>query len=122
MLSLFLYRFLFPFRFLSRFRFLFLFLFPFLFRIPDSGFPLFQTPLENKVPSESEDWRLPYLIDNCKGQVSSFKESAALLPISLPANPPENLFYNGFSVNNGANSTSSVSVRFHPYQLYNTRV
>ena len=73
--------------------------------------------LENKVPPESEDWRLPYLIDNCKGQVSSFKESAALLPISLPANPPENSFYNGFSVNNGANSTSSVSVRFHPYQL-----
>ena len=74
--------------------------------------------LENKVPPESEDWRLPYLIDNCKGQVSSFKESAALLPISLPANPPENSFYNGFSVNNhGANSTSNVSVRFHPYQL-----
>ena len=73
--------------------------------------------LENKVPPESEDWRLPYLIENCKGQVSSFKESAALLPISLPANPPENSFYNGFSVNNGANSTSSVSVRFHPYQL-----
>ena len=73
--------------------------------------------LENKVPPESEDWRLPYLIDNCKGQVSSFKESAALLPISLPANPPENSFCNGFSVKNGANSTSSVSVRFHPYQL-----
>ena len=74
--------------------------------------------LENKVPPESEDWRLPYLIDNCKGQVSSFKESAALLPISLPANPPENSFYNGLSVNNnGANSTSNVSVRFHPYQL-----
>ena len=45
MLSLLLYRFLFPFRFLFRFRFLFLFLFPFLFRIPDSGFPLFQTPI-----------------------------------------------------------------------------
>ena len=44
MLSLLLYRFLFPFRFLFRFRFLFLFVFPFLFRIPDSGFPLFQTP------------------------------------------------------------------------------
>ena len=41
--------------------------------------------LENKVPLESEDWRLHYLIDNCKGQVSSFKESAALLPISSPA-------------------------------------
>ncbi|CAH3188401.1 unnamed protein product [Porites evermanni] len=26
--------------------------------------------LENKVPPESEDWRLPYLIDNCKGQVT----------------------------------------------------
>ena len=44
MLSLLLYRFLFPFRFLFRFWFLFLFLFPFLFWIPDSGFPLFQTP------------------------------------------------------------------------------
>ena len=43
MLSLLLYRFLFPFRFLFRFRFLFLFLLQFLFRIPDSGFPLFQT-------------------------------------------------------------------------------
>ena len=73
--------------------------------------------LENKVPLESEDWRLHYLIDNCKGQVSSFKESAALLPISSPAKPPENSVYNGFSVNNGANSTSSVSVRIHPYQL-----
>ena len=41
MLSLLLYRFLFPFRFLFRF----LFVFPFLFRIPDSGFPLFQTPV-----------------------------------------------------------------------------
>lgn len=72
-------------------------------------------PLENKIPPESEDWRLPYLIDTCKGQVSSFMESAALIPISSPANPPENSFYNAFSVNNGANS--SVSVRFHPYQL-----
>ena len=34
---------------------------------------------ENKVPPESEDWRFPYLIDNCKGQVISFKESAAFL-------------------------------------------
>lgn len=71
--------------------------------------------LENKVPPESEDWRLPHLIDACKGQVSFMKESAALIPVSLPANPPENSFYNGFSVNNGANL--SVSVRFHPYQL-----
>lgn len=69
----------------------------------------------NKVPSESEDWRLPYLIETCKGQVSSFKESAALIPpFSSPANPSKNSFYNGFSVN-GANS--SMSVRFHPYQL-----
>ena len=59
--------------------------------------------LENKVPPESEDWHLPYLIDTCKGQVSSLKESAALIPISSPANPPENSFYNGFSVNYGAN-------------------
>ena len=59
--------------------------------------------LEKKVPPESEDWRLPYLIDTCKGQVSSLKESAALIPISSPANPPENSFYNGFSVNYGAN-------------------
>ena len=75
--------------------------------------------LENNIPPESEDWRLPYLIDSCKGQVSSFKESAALILISSPANPPENSFYNGFSVNNGANSSVSVnsSVRFHPYQL-----
>ena len=71
--------------------------------------------LENKVPPESEDWRLPHFIDTCKGQVSFMKESAALIPVSSPANPPENSFYNGFSVNNGANS--SVSVRFHPYQL-----
>ena len=71
--------------------------------------------LQNKVPPESEDWRLPYLIDTCKGQVSSLKEGAALIPISSPANPLENSFYNGFSVNNGANS--SASVRFHPYQL-----
>ena len=71
--------------------------------------------LENKVPPESEDWRLPHLIDTCKGQVSFMKESAALIPVSSPANPPENSFYSGFSVNNGANS--SVSVGFHPYQL-----
>ena len=37
--------------------------------------------LENNIPPESEDWRLPYLIDTCKGQVSSFKESAASIPI-----------------------------------------
>ena len=42
MLSLFLYRFLFPFRF--GFLFLFLFTVP----IPDSGFPLFQTPPKRK--------------------------------------------------------------------------
>ena len=84
----------------------------------DKDLPYLHKALENKVPPESEDWRLPYLIDNSKGQVSSFKESAALFPISLPSNPPENSFYNGFSVNNnGANSTSNVSVRFHPYQL-----
>ena len=71
--------------------------------------------LENKVLPESENRRLRYLIDNYKGQVSSLKESAALIPISSPANPLENSFYNGFSVNNGANS--SVSVRFNPYQL-----
>ena len=70
--------------------------------------------LENKVPPESKDWRLPYLIETYKGQVSSFKESAALIPFSSPANPSKNSFYNGFSVN-GANS--SMSVRFHPYQL-----
>ena len=46
MLSLFLYRFLFPFRFLFRFGFLFLFLFN--VPIPDSGFPLFQTPPKRK--------------------------------------------------------------------------
>ena len=72
--------------------------------------------LENKVPPESEDWRLPYLIDTCKGQVSSMKESAGLIPISSSANPLENSFCNGFSVNN-AGANSSVSVRFHPYQL-----
>ena len=59
--------------------------------------------LENKVPPELEDWRLPYLIDTCKGQVRSFKESAVLIPISSPANSPENSFYNSFSVNNVAN-------------------
>ena len=75
--------------------------------------------LENKVPPELEDWRLPYLIDTCKGQVSSFMESASLISISSPANPPENSFYNGFSVNNGANSSVLVnsSVRFHSYRL-----
>ena len=46
MLSLFLYTFLFPFRFLFRFGFLFLFLFT--VPIPDSGFPLFQTPPKRK--------------------------------------------------------------------------
>ena len=59
--------------------------------------------LENKVPLEPKDWGISYLIDTYKGQVSSFKESAALIPISSPANPPENSCYNAFSVNNGAN-------------------
>ena len=48
--------------------------------------------LENKVPSESEDWHLPYLIDTCKGQVSFFTESAALIPFSSPDSHSENSF------------------------------
>ena len=55
MLSLFLYRFLFPFLFLFQFHFLFLFLFPFLFRIPDSGFPLFQTPYPRFITATFEN-------------------------------------------------------------------
>lgn len=71
-----------------------------------------QKALENKIPPESEDWRLPYLIDTSKGQVS-----ASITAMSSPVNPPENPFSgSGFSLNNsGANS--NLSVRFHPYML-----
>ena len=86
MLSMFLYRFLFPFRFLFRFCFLFLFLFPFLIRNPDSGFPLFQTPLKITVYVEREKAKKEELI-YMKYVVSSarrkwFHFSVLTLPLS----------------------------------------
>ena len=63
-----------------------------------------QKALENKIPPETEDWRLPYLVNNCKSELNPMHKSGSETVTSVN--------------NYGDNSNVSVCARYHPYNPY----